>query len=119
MRQLWYNWRMECMLNFQEKTKEELIETLINLQQSWSQERDQLLELIRLYRHRQFGRKAEAFPEGQLHLFDEAALPKDPKAIETADEEIHIKAYNRKKKAPGRKPLPAHLPREQRVSALR
>ena len=53
-----------------------------------------------------------------MNLFDEPELPNEPEthAIQTADEEITIASYTRKKT--GRKPLPAHLPREQVVHDL-
>ncbi len=104
---------MKNVLALQQKSPAELIE-IINV---LSQENTQLLEIIRLYKHRQFGRKTEANLEGQIGLFDEAIIPKEPKVIQAADEEIHVAGHTRKK-SPGRKPLPDHLDREQRIYDL-
>jgi len=82
-----------------------------------NQEKAQLLEIIRLYQHRQYGRKTETQLEGQMGLFDEAEMPKSPEVIQAADEEIHIAGHKRKK-SPGRKSLPEHLPRVQRIYDL-
>src|SRR5581483_2654183 len=56
-------------------------------------------------------------PVEQLGIFNEAELPKNIESIIEADEEIHVPAYVRTK-SPGRKPLPAALPREQRIYDL-
>jgi transposase len=76
-----------------------------------------LTEMLRIYRYRQFGNKSEKLTADQLSIFDEAVLPKKVDVIIEADEEIHIAAHTRKK-TPGRKPLPADLPREQRIYDL-
>jgi len=107
--------------DYQLRTKEDLIEIILNFSQekdSWLQEKAILLEMLRMYRHRQFGRKTEVSPTGQLSLFDEAVPPKEPEVIQAADEEIYIKGHTRKKNTRGRKPLPEHLPREQRLYDL-
>lgn len=104
---------MKNALILKEKSSSELIEIIHVL----SQENAQLLEIIRLYKHRQFGRKTEAKLEGQMGIFDEAAMPNEPEVIQAADEQIHVSSHNRKK-SPGRKPLPEDLPREQRVYDL-
>lgn len=96
-----------------EKSKEELIE-IISQQ---SQQIDAYREIVRILRHRQFGSKSEKIPPEQMGIFNEATLPKNPDFIEKADEEIHISAYTRKKSV-GRKPLPDHLAREERVYDL-
>lgn len=98
---------------YQEKTKEELLELIIQK----DAQINSLLEMARLYRHRQFANKSEKIPPEQLSFFDEPELPKSLDAIIEADAEIHIPAHTRTKK-PGRKPLPADLPREQRVYDL-
>jgi transposase len=105
---------MKINADYQEKSKEELIELLVNK----DQEIHSLHEMIRLYRLRQFARKSEKLVPGQLSLFDEADLPQDAEieTIAQAEVEISIASYTRKK--PGRKPLPAHLPRQQRLYDL-
>src|SRR6185436_6386751 len=111
---------MKNALILQEKSSEELIGIIGILSQekeAWNTERSQLIEIIRLYKHRQFGRKTESQLEGQMGIFDEAIMPKEPEAIKTADEEIHVSGHKRKK-SPGRKPLPEHLPRQQCVYDL-
>ena len=105
---------MEINAAYQEKSKEELIELLAIK----DHEINALHEMIRLYRLRQFARKSEKLVPGQLSLFDEADLPQEAeiKTIAQVEVEISIASYTRKK--PGRKPLPAHLPREQRIYDL-
>lgn len=105
--------RMKIIPEHQAKSKEELLE-IISQQ---SQQISALTELVRIYRLRQFGNKSEKMNGGQLGLFDEAELPKNVAVIEKADEEIHITAHTRTKTV-GRKPLPDHLPREQRIHDL-
>ncbi len=103
---------MKVNANYTEKTKEEL---LLILEQK-SQEIHHLHEMIRLYQLRQFGQKSEKASPDQLSIFNEADLPKKVDTIEKADEEIHVAAHTRK--TSGRKPLPEHLPREQRIYDL-
>lgn len=104
---------MKTNTAYQEKTKEELI-ALLAAQDAHI---NSLTELLRIYRYRQFGNKSEKISSEQVSLFDEADLPKNTAAIEKADEEIHVAAHTRQK-SPGRKPLPADLPREQRIYDL-
>lgn len=98
---------------YQEKTTAELLEIIAQQ----SQHIDTLTEMLRIYRYRQFGNQSERIPAEQLGIFNEADLPKNTDAIVAADEAIHIAAHDRKK-SPGRKPLPDHLPREQRIYDL-
>jgi transposase len=104
---------MKTNTAYQEKSKPELIEIIAQQ----SQHIDSLTELLRLYRYRQFGNKSEKIPPEQLSIFNEADMPKNAAAITEAEEEIHIASHTRKK-SPGRKPLPADLPREQRIYDL-
>ncbi len=53
----------------------------------------------------------------QLSLFDEAIPPTDPEKLLEAEESIQVSAHSRIKK-PGRKPLPAHFPRIQKIYDL-
>lgn len=105
---------MKTNTAYQEKTKEELLKIL--------SEKDShintLNEMLRIYRYRQFGNKSEKCSPDQLNIFNEADLPKNINALVEADEEIHIASHVRKK-SPGRKPLPADLPREQRIHDLK
>ncbi len=110
---------MKLNTAYQEKSKEELLQLLIEKDIHITQQAQQihsLNEFIHLYRLRQFARKSEKAPPDQLSLFNEAELPKQPVIIENAEEEISIASYTRK--TPGRKALPAALPREQRVYDL-
>ena len=104
---------MKTSTAYQEKTHSELLEIIAQQ----SQYIDTLAEMLRIYRYRQFGNKSEKISAEQLGIFDEADLPKNIDAIAAADEAIHIAAHDRKK-SPGRKPLPEHLPREQRIYDL-
>ena len=103
---------MKTSTAYQEKSKEELIALL----SSRDQEINSLAEMLRLYRHRQFGNKSEKSSAEQINIFNEAELPKNVESISAADAEIHIAAHTRK--SSGRKALPVGLPREQRVYDL-
>lgn len=104
---------MKTNTAYQEKTKEELLE-IISQQ---TQQINVLTEMLQIHRHRQFGNKSEKIPPEQLGIFNEAELPKNTTVIVEADEEIHVASHTRKK-TPGRKPLPADLPRKQVIYDL-
>ena len=111
---------MKTSTAYQEKTHAEWLALLAEKDtqiKQQSQYIDTLTEMLRIHRHRQFGNKSERIPAEQLGMFNEAELPKNIDAIVEADATIHIAAHDRKK-APGRKPLPDHLPREQRIYDL-
>ena len=75
-----------------------------------------LEEELRLLRHRIFGRRSERMtPEEQKQstLFDEAELTVAAEKTEQPQETVEVAAHKRAK--PGRKPLPADLPREEVV----
>lgn len=111
---------MKTNTTYPDKTKEELLALLTEKDchiAQQSQYIDTLNEMLRIYRLRQFGNKSEKLSSEQLGIFNEAELPKNTAALIEADEEITIASYTRKK-TPGRKPLPAHLPREQRIYDL-
>ncbi|MFO7901153.1 MAG: hypothetical protein R6U98_00695, partial [Pirellulaceae bacterium] len=80
-----------------------------------------LLERLELLRHQRFGPKADRISRDQLALFDEAELNI---LIEELDAQIaESKAPSRSertepKQTPERKPLPAHLPRVERILDL-
>lgn len=97
-----------------EKSKEELLDII----QKQSKEINMLSDLLRIYRYRQFGSKSEKIHLDQVSIFNEAELPKNPEALVEAEAEIAIPSHTRKK-SPGRKALPADLPREQRVYDLK
>ena len=104
---------MKTNTAYQEKSKEELIEIITQQ----SQQINALTEMLRIYRHRQFGNKSESLGVDQLSIFNEAQLPRDEIAIVKADEELTVAAYTRQTSR-GRKPLPTYLPREQRIYDL-
>jgi transposase len=111
---------MKTNTAYTEKSKAELLVLLEEkdsriVQQS--QQIDALTEIVRILRHRQFGNKSEKIPAEQLGIFNEAELPSNAEAIEEAEKEIQIAAHARTKTV-GRKPLPEHLPREQRIHDL-
>jgi len=71
-----------------------------------------LEEELRLLRNRIFGRRSEQLSAEELKLaglFSEAELP--PPRVQTPEASIEVAAHRRAK--PGRKPLPADLPREE------
>lgn len=79
-----------------------------------------LLERLELLRHRRFGPKADRVAKEQLALFDEAELNV---LIEELDAQIaEIKAprapSTEPQPTPKRRPLPAHLPRVERILDL-
>jgi transposase len=111
---------MKINASYQQKSIAELLALLAEKDCHIAQQSDQintLSEMLRIYRYRQFGNKSEKIPAEQFGIFDEADLPKNIESIIKADEEIHVPAYARKKTS-GRKPLPANLPREQRIYDL-
>ena len=83
---------MKTNTAYQEKSKEELIALLA----AKDQEINSLSEMLRLYRHRQFGNKSEKASADQINIFNEAELPKNIESIAEADAEIHISGYTRK-----------------------
>jgi len=69
-----------------------------------------LEEQLRLLRNKIFGRRSEQMSaEEQARLFNEAELP--PTAAQQPEASVEVAAHRRAK--PGRKPLPADLPREE------
>lgn len=104
---------MKTNTAYDKKSRDELLSLLLEK----DSQINSLTELLRIYRYRQFGNKAEKISSDQLSIFNEADLPKKPDEIEKADEEIHVASYARTK-SKGRKPLPEDLPREQRIHDL-
>ena len=71
-----------------------------------------LEEQLKLLRHKRFGKSSERTVPEQRRLFNEAEMiAEQSPAKETEEAEIQTITYERKK--PGRKPLPADLPRER------
>lgn len=67
-----------------------------------------------------YGTRSEKLKEPEdRNAFDEAIVPpEDETEIEKADAAITVAAHTRKKHGGGRKPLPAHLPREEIIYPL-
>jgi transposase len=75
-----------------------------------------LEEELQLLRHMIFGRRSERFTaedHRQSSLFDEAEITDQEQLEQTSEPTIQVAAHRRAK--PGRKPLPASLPREEMV----
>jgi transposase len=107
---------MKTASSYEEKSKEELLAII----QKQSKEIHLLSDLLRIYRYRQFGNKSEKIHLDQISIFNEAELPKNAEGLIEAEAEIAIPASTGKKlKSVGRKPLPADLPREQRIYDLK
>jgi transposase len=78
-------------------------------------DRDNIIEQLRLALKREFGRSCEASP-GQQDLFNEAETEADPDEDAVAEPEVFAVNLAATPSSvapskPGRKPLPAHLPR--------
>ena len=110
--------KIEQALHQQEKTaqaNEHALQTKINL----------LEEKIRLLIQARYGARSEKFAHPhQASLFDEAAVaPAETAEIESAETElqatsIEVSSHLRQKASGGRKPLPAHFPRQEILHAL-
>ncbi len=112
-----------------EKEGENLPETITNLQVMVSELREKqrqyelennlLREQIKALTHRLYGKKSEKYhldsDEEQRVLFEE--MEEREEVEEKEPEAIEIKPHKRKK--PGRKPLPADLPREDVIHDLK
>jgi transposase len=88
---------------------------------------DQLLEYIELLRRKRFGPSTDRIPEAQLKLFDEAELEALIGELESELAQTQPPTSDTTKPAgksdptaapPVRRPLPAHLPRVERVIDL-
>jgi len=135
---------MDVSNNLQAKTKEELLTLVLQHQttiaekikkiteqadtleqQSTTLEQHvariaQLEERILQLLQEQYGRRSEKLKEPEdNNTFDEAVVPPEDEAdIAATDAAITVAAHTRKKHGGGRKPLPAHLPREEIVYPL-
>lgn len=79
---------------------------------------DQLLEQIKLARHKQYGAGSEQWHRDQMRLFNEAESIADEEAdsVDGESDRVEITAHRRKRG--GRKPLPPELPRIEVVYEL-
>lgn len=80
----------------------------------------ELEERIRQLLQEQYGTRSEKLKEPEdNNIFDEAVVAaEDETEIATADAAITVAAHTRKKHGGGRKPLPAHLSREEIIYPL-
>src|ERR1700737_230507 len=111
---------MNIKENYDNKSKEELIKLVLDMQSQLHNKTIQiklLEEQILAYRLRKFANKSEKINIHQLSLFDEAELPKNPDLILAQEATLQVASYERKK-SPGRKPLPVELPRVPRIYDL-
>lgn len=89
------------------------VEQLTAQNQHYRSQLEALYEQIRLMRHQRFGPSSEKDP-GQQDLFNEAEATVEPLEVEVESENVESKP----RKKPGRKPLPATLPRIEVVHDL-
>lgn len=111
---------MNIKENYDNKSKDELIQLVLDIQSKLDCQSKQikfLEEQILAYRLRKFANKLEKINAEQLSLFDEAEPPINPDIIFAEEEKLQVASYVRKK-SPGRKPLPADLPRVSRIYDL-
>lgn len=111
---------MKIQTNYNEKSKEELIKLVSEQEEKILQHKKQILfleEYIKAQQLRQFANKSEKFNFNQVKFFDEAKPIDNDEKILAAEEEIQVASFTRKK-SPGRKPLPADLPRVPRIYDL-
>ncbi|WP_156824324.1 IS66 family transposase [Thioalkalivibrio sp. ALE20] len=81
---------------------------------------EQLLERLELLRHQRFGPKADRIAKEQLALFDEAELNVLLEELDAQIDEAKTPRSPRTEpqQTPKRRPLPAHLPRVERILDL-
>lgn len=78
---------------------------------------DDLLESLRLARHKNFGAASEKAP-GQGELFDEAENESEESAEVEKSDSLNTEPAKEKKPRPARKPLPVSIPRIRNVIEL-
>ena len=115
---------MNTTINYNKKSKEELVQLLFEQdkkhQNEITQHKKQILfleEYIKVQQLRQFANKSEKLNPDQLQFFDEAKPIDNEEKMLAVEEEIQVASFTRKK-SPGRKPLPADLPRVPRIYDL-
>ena len=107
---------MDVNTHLHAKTKEELLALVLQHQTTITELEERIQKLLQ----EQYGTRSEKFTEPQAdNAFDEAKVTTDelPLIIE-AEADIQIPAHTRKKHGGGRKPLPAHLLREEIIYTL-
>lgn len=86
------------------------------------EESERLRELVRLFTQKRFGPSSEEWNQDQLQIFNEAeatALTEDTlEDDDVADEGAVPESSPKARKNKGRRPLPAHLPRQEKVHDL-
>ena len=98
-------------LEEQKESLEEQKESLQEEKASLQALTESLKELVRLFKSRQFGKSSEKHT-GQAELFDEVEIEADETAPDEAEaNSSSSEAPTSPRKKPGRKPLPANLPR--------
>jgi transposase len=108
----------ECLPNDVESLKDLVLQQAAQVEQLTAQNQhyqsqlEALYEELRLMRHKRFGPSSEKDP-GQTDLFNEAEA-----AVEESEVEVEPAAESKPRKKPGRKPLPATLPRVEVVHDL-
>jgi hypothetical protein len=93
-----------------------MVKALMSEKNGWAQERQSLLEQLKLAFDRQFAKRSEAlkpYDETQGDLFNEAECE-----VDTSSEEEVVTITTTKKVRGKRKPLPKDLPRERIVLDL-
>ena len=107
---------MDVNTHLHAKTKEELLALVLQHQTTITELEERIQKLLQ----EQYGTRSEKLKEPQTdNAFDEAIVTADELPLITdAEADIQIPAHTRKKHGGGRKPLPAHLLREEIVYPL-
>lgn len=98
------------------QTKDKQIKTKDEQIKSFQEENDILREALRLARAQRFASQSEKLPSHQSELFNEVEVFVREEAVETESGRVEVPAHKRSR--PKRKPLPAHLPREEVIIDL-
>lgn len=102
-----------------EKLKSYIVETISSISETYETKIRYYQEQLRIANARYFGRTSEKIPEaalGQRTLFDEAEVVTREAVQSDAPNTVRVDGYVRNKV--GRKPLPADLPREEKIIDL-
>jgi hypothetical protein len=107
---------MDVNTHLHAKTKEELLALVLQHQTTITELEERIQKLLQ----EQYGTRSEKFVDPQAdNAFDEAMLtPDELPLIAEAEADIQVPAHTRKKHGGGRKPLPAHLLREEIIYTL-
>ena len=93
-----------------------MVRHFLACEKTWAQERQQLLEKLKLAYARLYGKKSESENAGQGELFNEAEVEADTASDE--EPEMQTVTYTRQVKRGKRQHLPEDLPRERHVIDL-